>query len=97
MQQFLQKVTDDTGFTNVTIRVDPDPSEIGDLNSMAFDLTGTVDAAYGGISFLSQLSESGRQIILTEVNIINDTLGRRSTRVVLSGEIPIELITAATQ
>lgn len=94
LQQFLQKVTDDNGLNNVTIRVDSDPSKIGDLNAMSFDLTGVVDAAYGSTNLLGQLSESGRQVIINEVNITTDPQGVRSTRVILAGVIPIELTPA---
>ncbi len=91
LQQLLRKVTADNGINNANIRVDPEPSKVGDLNSLVFDFTGSVANPAGGIDILEQLARNNRQIILNDVNIINDTRDRRPTRVVLSGFIPIQL------
>ena len=91
LQQFLRRITEDNGFKNITIRVDPNPAIIDEIHTLAFDFAGVVEDATGSINLLEQFSQYERQIILNDINIIYDPNGQRNTRVVLSGFIPIQL------
>lgn len=95
LQQFLRKIAVDNTIINANIRVDPEPSDIDGLKVLMFDLNGSVTTAAGGIDILEHLSKYEKQIILSDVNISNDTRDRRPSRVLVSGFIPIELLTSS--
>jgi len=89
LQQTLRALAKTHDVENVVVRVDPEPSEVGEVEILRFEFTGRIDSGKDTIDLFTDLAASKRMIVITELSSTNSIRDQLPTYVALSGLIPI--------
>lgn len=91
LQQSLRSLGMSHKFTEIKVRVDPDPVDIDGISVLKFEFSGQATSAKSLADFFEGFATHSKIIILEEANFTQSIRDRRPPRLSMAGLIPVQI------